>query len=65
VTSPYHRPAGYPGNHQAGPPSGAEPRAGEKAQAEVTEPYNLPGPYDQWPSGRPAYLIVVDQLRDC
>jgi hypothetical protein len=28
------------------------------------EPYDLPEPEDQWPAGhRPAYVIVVDQLR--
>ena len=64
MTSPSHRPAGHPGNRQAVAPSDAHPKAGEKDQAEVTEPYDLPGPDDQWPSGRPAYLIVVDQLRD-
>ncbi len=64
MTSPYPRPAEYPGNRQAIPPSGAEPKAGEKDQAEVAEPYDLPGPDDQWPPGRPAYLVVVDQLRD-
>jgi len=64
VTSPSRRPAGHPGNRRAVPPSGAHPKAGEKDQAEVTEPYDLPGPDDQLPPGRPAYLIVVDQLRD-
>ena len=64
MTSPYHRPAEYPGNRQAARPSDAHPKAAEKDQAEVTEPYDLPGPEDQWPPGRPAYLIVVDQLRD-
>jgi hypothetical protein len=32
--------------------------------AEISEPYDLPDPEDHWPPGRPAYLIVVDQLRD-
>ena len=64
MTSPYRRPAGYPGDRQAGPPSNADPRTGEKDQAEISDPYDLPGPEDQWPPGRPAYLIVVDQLRD-
>ena len=64
MASPYHRSAGSPGNRQAAPPSGAHPKAGEKDQPEVTEPHDLPGPDDQWPPGRPAYLIVVDQLRD-
>jgi hypothetical protein len=63
VTSPYRRSAGYPGNRQAVPSSDANPKTGEKDRAEVSEPYDLPDPEDQWP-GRPAYLIVVDQLRD-
>jgi hypothetical protein len=42
----------------------ADPRARENSLAEVSEPYDPPDPEDQWPSGRPAYLIVVDQLRD-
>jgi hypothetical protein len=36
----------------------------EKDLAETSEPYDLPYPEDQWPPGRPAYLVVVDQLRD-
>ena len=43
-------------------PSSA-PRAGDKRSAETSEPYDLPYPEDQWPPGRPSYLIVVDQLR--
>ena len=42
----------------------ADLKAGEKSPAEPSEPYNPPEPADQWPPGRPAYLIVVDQLRD-
>ena len=38
-------------------------RAGEKSPAEAGEPYDPPEPEEQWPPGRPAYLIVVDQLR--
>ena len=37
------------------------PRAGERDTPETAEPYDLPFP-DQWPH-RPAYVIVVDQLR--
>ena len=29
----------------------------------MSEPDDLPEPEDQWPPGRPSYLIVVDQLR--
>jgi hypothetical protein len=64
VTNPYRPPAGNPGNRQAGAPSNADPRTGEKDQAEISSPYDLPEPEDYRPPGRPAYLIVVDQLRD-
>ena len=40
-----------------------DPRPGEKEMPETTEPYDLPFPDDRWPQGRPAYAIVVDQLR--
>jgi len=40
------------------------PTVGAKTPAEISEPYDPPDPEDQWPTGRPAYLIVVDQLRD-
>ncbi len=39
------------------------PRPDEKDIPETAEPYDLPFP-DRWPSGRPEYVIVVDQLRD-
>ena len=39
------------------------PRPGEKDIPETAEPYDPPFP-DRWPAGRPAYVIVVDQLRD-
>ena len=42
----------------------ADLQAGEKSPAEPSEPYDPPEPEDQWLPGRPAYLIVVDQLRD-
>ena len=55
----------------AAPPSFRvpHPRTGEKDLAEVREPGDfdpgdLPFPDDRWPRGRPAYVIVVDQLRD-
>ena len=41
----------------------ADLKAGEKSPAEASEPYDPPEREDQWPPGRPAYLIVVDQLR--
>ena len=39
-----------------------DPRRGDKDMREMTDPYDLPFP-DHWPSGRPQYVIVVDQLR--
>jgi hypothetical protein len=30
---------------------------------EIQDPYDLPFPDDRWPQGRPAYAIVIDQLR--
>ena len=42
MTNPYRLPAGNPGNRQAGPPSDADPRTGEKDQAELSDPYDLP-----------------------
>jgi hypothetical protein len=42
----------------------ADLKAGEKNPAEPSEPYDPPEPEDQCPPSRPAYLIVVDQLRD-
>jgi hypothetical protein len=51
-----------PRRAQAGPQV-SQPQAGNRDPAELSEPYDLPVPEDQWPPGRPAYLIVVDQLR--
>ena len=39
------------------------PPPGEKDIPETAEPYDPPFP-GRWPSGRPEYMIVVDQLRD-
>lgn len=50
--------------HPASPALATDPRTGEKASAELSEPYDLPCPEDQWPQNRPPYVIVVDQLRD-
>jgi hypothetical protein len=47
--------------HSQAPP--ITPRAEEEYPSEVSEPYDLGEPEDRWPAGRPAYLIVVDQLR--
>jgi hypothetical protein len=68
MTSPADRQP-VPGS-AAEPPSlrVPQPRSGEEDLAEVREPdgfdlYDLPFPDDRWPRGRPAYVIVVDQLR--
>jgi hypothetical protein len=50
--------------HQASPAPGADPPAGEKDPAELSDPYGLLDPADQRPRNRPAFVIVVDQLRD-
>lgn len=60
MTNPDRPPARHQ-QRQADPPS--SPRTGEKDQAETTDPYDLPYPEDQWLPRRPAYLIVVNQLR--
>ena len=52
---PVHRPAAEPRI--------PAPRAGERDMPETAEPYDLPFP-DHWPPRRPAYVVVVDQLRD-
>ena len=39
-----------------------DPRLGEQDLRETREPPDLPFP-GRWPPGRPAYVIVVDQLR--
>ena len=56
------RQAHGPGRQDATPPIPG-PRPGEKDLPETAEPYDLPFPDDRWPQGRPAYAIVVDQLR--
>jgi hypothetical protein len=62
VTTPRKTPAGLR-TRQAATPSMPPPQTGEKDLAETKEPYDLPFPDDRWPQGRPAYAIVVDQLR--
>jgi hypothetical protein len=62
VTGPSRSPAGQR-HRQASPPLNASPKTADKDQPEIGDPYDLPFPEDQRPPGRPAYLIVVDQLR--
>jgi hypothetical protein len=63
VTTHRKTPAGPRTPGRAITPAIPDPRTGEKDLAEMEEPYDLPFPDDRWPQGRPAYAIVVDQLR--
>jgi hypothetical protein len=56
-------PAGSRAPRQPATPQIPIPRSGDKDVAEINEPYDLPFPDDRWPPGRPAYVIVIDQLR--
>ena len=60
MTHPDRPPAKH--RHPQADPT-TNPRTGEKDQAELSDPYDLPYPEDHWPPGRSAYLIVIDQLR--
>ena len=62
MTNHYRAPE-EPGPRQGDRPLIPDPRHGDKDMNEMTDPYDLPFP-DRWPPGRPAYVIVVDQLRD-
>ena len=59
---PARRKPARPASRPAATPPVPDPRAAERDLPETTEPYDLPFP-DHWPH-RPAYVIVVDQLRD-
>jgi hypothetical protein len=60
--TPRRKPAG-PRTRPVAPPLIPDPRPGEKDPPETSDPYDLPFPDDRRPPGRPAYVIVVDQLR--
>jgi hypothetical protein len=60
MTPSRRRPA-RPGNREDATPLIPGPRASERDLPETAEPYDLPVP-DHWPR-RPAYAVVVDQLR--
>jgi len=62
VTIPRRTRAG-PRTRQATTPPTPHPQTGEKDPDELKEPYDLPFPDDRWPQGRPAYAVVIDQLR--
>ena len=56
-------PPGKPAGPRTRRPLVPGPRPGEKDPPETSDPYDPPFPGDRRPPGRPAYLIVVDQLR--
>jgi hypothetical protein len=51
---------------QADGPRVPDPQPGDRDPHEMQDPYDLPFPdlSERWPSSRPMYVIVVDQLRD-
>ena len=57
------KPRAGPRTRPAATPPIPHLQTGEKDRAEMHEPYDLPFPDDRWPQGRPAYAVVVDQLR--
>ena len=61
--TPPRKPAGPRTRRPAAPPLIPGPRPGEKDPPETSDPYDLMFPDDRRPPGRPAYVIVVDQLR--
>ena len=61
--TPARRKPGEPARRPAAMPRIPDPRPGQRDMPETADPYDLPFP-DQWPPGRPEYVIVVDQLRD-
>jgi hypothetical protein len=65
VTTSRRKPDGPRTRRQATTPTSPvpRPRTGDKELSETAEPYDLPFPDDRWPQGRPAYAVVVDQLR--
>ena len=63
MTTPRRTPAGPRTPGQPTTPPVPHPRTGDKDPDETAEPYDLPFPDDRWPQGRPAYAVVVDQLR--
>ena len=62
MTRPRRTPTGPEPHRRTTTPLVPDLRSGEKDPAERGEPHDLPFP-DRWPPGRPAYAIVVDQLR--
>ena len=62
MTTPRRRPAKPETGRRDAAPRIPDPRPPEQDQHDLSDPYDLPFP-DRWPAGRPAYVIVVDQLR--
>jgi hypothetical protein len=65
MTNPRTTPEGPRTPDQAATPPIPHLRTSDKDLGEMTDPYDLPFPDDRWPQGRPAWAIVVDQLRGC
>ena len=63
MTKPGRTPREPGPRHQADRPLAPDPRPGDKDIPELADPCDLPFPDDRRPPGRPAYVIVVDQLR--
>lgn len=63
MTTPHRTPASPRARHQAATPPIPHPWSAGKDLAEMAEPHDLPVSDDRRPPGRPAYMIVVDQLR--
>jgi hypothetical protein len=61
--TPPRKPAGPRTRRQAVPPLIPGPRPGDKDPPDIGDPYDLPFPDGTRPPGRPAYVIVIDQLR--
>jgi hypothetical protein len=61
--TPPRKPARPRTRRPAATPLIPDPRPGEKDTPDTSDPYDLPFPDDRRPPGRPAYLIVIDQLR--
>ena len=61
--TPARRKPDRPARRPAATPRIPGPRTAERDLPETADPYDLPFP-DHRPPRRPAYVIVVDQLRD-
>ena len=60
--TPARRKPGEPARRRAAMPRIPDPRPGQRDMPEAADPYDLPFPDGTRPPGRPAYVIVIDQL---